>query len=448
MNRYTAPLLLLIGLVIYSNSHGQAFKAGIARKVITPADPAWLNGYASPQRFSPAAGKDHDLWAKAIVFEDQSKQKLVIVTTDVLGLSHEISEDISRSVKEQFGIPRSQILLNSSHTHSGPMIWPSAGMFDYDTPNMIVVARYAQKLTSDIVELIGEAIANIHPVTVKSGNGSAGFAINRRPEQFTTRPVDHDVPVLTIIDPKRNQPEAILFGYACHNTTLGGTYMNINGDYAGYAQLELEAKNAGITALFFQGCAGDINPAPRGTVELAEQHGKTLASAVQQVIGGKMQPVEGLIKTSWTEVPLEFPAFNLKQYQQEIVSEDQYLQRRAKLMLSAYNKGWNVSTYKYPIQAIRFGKSLSILALAGETVVDYSLWTKKNYGGKEPLFVAGYSNEVMCYIPTQRILKEGGYEANSSMIYYVMPGPFAETVEEKILSGIKHVMKEIGHPSK
>ncbi|MGN6435244.1 MAG: neutral/alkaline non-lysosomal ceramidase N-terminal domain-containing protein [Agriterribacter sp.] len=433
---------LLVVFMLQFSAQAQAIKAGVARKAITPKDPAWLNGYASPQRFSPAAGKDHDLWAKAIVLEDASKKRVVIVTTDLLGLSHEISEDIARIVREKHGIERSQLMLNSSHTHSGPMIWPSAGMFDYDTKNMIVVASYAQQLTRDIVEIIDNAIASIHPVTVSSGVGNAPFGINRRSPEIKIRPVDHDVPVLMVRN-MENKPEAILFGYACHNTTLSGAYMNINGDYAGYAQLELEAQYPGATALFFQGCAGDINPEPRGTLELAMQHGKTLAESVQKVIGGSMTSVNGPIKTSLVEVPLEFPALNISQYQQEILSEDQFLQRRAKLMLSAYNKGWNVTTYPYPIQAIRFGKDLSILAMAGETVVDYSLWAKKQYS-KERLFVAGYSNEVMCYIPTARILKEGGYEANSSMIYYVMPGPFSESVEERIQQGIKTVMKQVG----
>lgn len=134
---------------------------------------------------------------------------------------------------------------------------------------------------------------------------------------------------------------------------------------------------------------------------------------------------------------------DIPQYQREILSEDQYLQRRAKLILSAYNKGWDITVYRYPIQAIRFGKSLTLLGMAGETVVDYSLWVKQQYS-KERIFVAGYSNEVMCYIPTKRIIQEGGYEPDSCMIYYVMPGPFKEKIEEKILKGIKAVMKKVG----
>lgn len=443
MKTYIKLLLFFYACFALRNtSIAQNYNAGIGKKIITPADPAWLNGYASPQRFNPAGGKDHDLWAKAIVIEDESKKRVIIVATDVLGLSHEISEDIGKKVQQEYGIPRSQLMLNSSHTHSGPMVWPSAGMFDYDTKNMIVVASYAQKLTNNILEAIDNAIAALHPVKVVSGIGTAGFAMNRRDPNIKTRPVDYDVPVLSIND-LQNKPEAILFGYACHNTTLNGSYMNINGDYAGYAQLNIEAEYPGTTALFFQGCAGDINPEPRGTLEFAVQHGKTLADSVKSIMSKYMKPVSGLIRTSLVEVPLEFPALDIPQYQREILSEDQYLQRRAKLILSAYNKSWDVTTYKYPIQAIRFGKGLTILAMAGETVVDYSLWAKKQYS-KEKVFVAGYSNEVMCYIPTKRIIQEGGYEPNSSMIYYVMPGPFKENVEEKILGGIREVMKKVG----
>lgn len=436
-------LMVLIICLGSADVFSQDYRAGIAKKVITPKDPAWLNGYASPQRFSPAQGKDHDLWAKALVLEDTDKNKVIIVTTDLLGLSHEISEMVSKKIIQQYGIKRSQLVFNSSHTHSGPMVWPSAGMFDYDTENMALVAGYYQQLMLDLLELVDAAIADLHPAKVYSGIGTAGFAINRRHPSIQNRPVDHDVPVLTVKD-MNGGTEGILFGYACHNTTLGGDHMNINGDYAGYAQIELEKAFPGATALFFQGCGGDINPEPRGKLEYAIQHGQTLSRAVQEVTTKEMESVGGAIRSSFHEVPLSFPPLNIDKYQKELLSTDQYVQRRAKLMLTAYNKGWDVTKYNYPIQAVRFGTDLTILALAGETVVDYALWTKKQYKD-ERIFVAGYSNEVMCYIPTKRILHEGGYEADDSMIYYVMPGPFEEHVEEKILSVIKQVMLEVGN---
>ena len=58
--------------------------------------------------------------------------------------------------------------------------------------------------------------------------------------------------------------------------------------------------------------------------------------------------------------------------------------------------------------------------------------------------VAGYSNEVMCYIPSKRVLAEGGYEAVDSMVYYGQPGPFTADVEEMIFDAIHRVMKRVG----
>lgn len=116
-------------------------------------------------------------------------------------------------------------------------------------------------------------------------------------------------------------------------------------------------------------------------------------------------------------------------------------------MLEAYNKDWTPHHLSYPVQAVRFGAGLCILSLSDEVVVDYSLRAKREFAG-ENLFVSGYSSEVMCYIPSERVLKEGGYEGAESMIYYGFPGPFAAGVEERIFRAIRLVMKNVGAASK
>ncbi|HTN06541.1 neutral/alkaline non-lysosomal ceramidase N-terminal domain-containing protein [Agriterribacter sp.] len=447
MKKILIPILTMALVLITAGSWAGDMKVGIGRKAITPQGDAWLNGYANPARLKPATGIAHDLWAKALVFEESPTSRVVIVTTDLLGLSHEISADIAQRLSDKYGIQRSQLLLNSSHTHSAPMVWPAAGMFYYKPDDMQTVYKYTRQLVEDIIAAVDMAMTDLAPMQVWSGHGEADFAFNRRDPKLTIRPVDHDVPVLKIATPG-GELKAVLFGYACHNTTLPGDYTEVNGDYAGYAQIELEKMYPGTTALFFQGCCGDINPNPRGTVEHAMQHGKSLAESVQKVLTGTLKPVRAPITTRYETVELEFLPFDLQLYQNDMVTGDEYVQRRAKLMLQAYNKGWDVSKYNYPVQCIRFGKDLTILAMAGEVVVDYGLWAKQTFKN-ENLFVGGYSNEVMCYIPTKRILDEGGYEANSSMIYYVLPGPFADNVEERIQGAVKQVMKGVGvKPSK
>jgi neutral ceramidase len=439
-------ILVIVFLLISCTLSGEDFKVGIARKDITPPLPFWLTGYTRSKKSSEVL---HPLWAKAVVFEETPKSRVVIVTTDILGLSHEISEVVAKQVNKKYGILRSQLLMNSSHTHSGPLIWPNLSMtFNLSPEDLREVAQYNQQLASDLVALIDSAMSNLAPMKVSCGHGSAGFAVNRREQTDKgviigvnrNGPVDHDVPVIKISTPD-GKLRAVLFGYACHNTTTGT--LLINGDYAGFAQIELEKANPGVTAMFLIGCAADQNPNPRGTLEIAGQYGKQLAESVQKVLEGKLNPVRPPIRTDYKVVDLDFVPFDLQSFEKDILSKNQDVQRRANLMLEAYNKGWDISHYPYPVQVVRFNNDLTILALSGEVVVDYSLRAKKEFS-KENLFVAGYSNEVSCYIPSRRILKEGGYEADRSMIGYGFPGPFSDNVEDKIFGAIHQVMKSTG----
>jgi neutral ceramidase len=445
-------LLFLFIFLAYSITLCAQIKVGVARKAITPKTPVWLSGYAS--RNKPSTEILHDLWAKALVIEENPCSRIVIVTTDILGLTHEISEVVANSINKKYGIKRSQLLLNSSHTHSGPAIWPSLSViFNLNTADQQAAGQYTRELSEDIVEVIEMAMNNRAPMRIFCGHSSADFAINRR--QPTDKGViigvnpngrvDHDVMVVKIASPEGDL-KAVLFGYACHNTT-SNTYL-VNGDFAGFAQIEIEKANQGVVAMFLQGCCADQNPHPRGSIELAAQHGKSLADAVQKVLSGDLHPVRSPIRTDYMKVDLDFPPFNPEVYEKEITGSDQYRQRRAMLMLEAYNKGWKVDRLPYPVQAIRFNNDLTILALSGEVVVDYSLRSKKEYP-KENLFVAGYCNEVQGYIPTKRVLEEGGYEPETSMIYYGLPGPFANNIEDKVFSAIHTVMKHVGaRPSK
>jgi hypothetical protein len=416
-------------------------RAGIARVTITPEGPMWLNGYAG--RDEPSKGVLHDIWAKALVVESSPGSRIVIVTTDLLGLSHEISEDVIRQVDSLYGVKREQLLLNSSHTHSAPMIWPCVEMiYNFGEDDQRRISQYDQQLTVKLVKLIGTALGNLAPAKLYTARGSADFAINRREKLFGPGPVDHDVPVLKVVG-MDGKELAILFGYACHNTTLVDNNFLINGDYAGFAQLALEKAHPGVQAMFLMGCAGDQNPAPRGTVEFARTHGQELADAVQKVLAGVMHDVRAPVYTAYTKVDLPFRPFEVSIYQKDIVGNNKFLQRRAKLMLEAYNRGMQLTHVVYPVQAVRFGDDLTILALSDEVVVDYSLRTKREFTG-ENIFVAGYSSEVMCYIPSERVLKEGGYEGEESMIYYGFPGPFATGVEDSIFKAIRKVMAAAG----
>lgn len=432
---------LLLNLAPAHAGDSPSLRAGVARVNITPDLPFWLTGYAS--RTAPAKEILHPLWAKVLVLEQHKDNRIIFVTVDVLGLSREIVEDVFTAVNNKFGIQRSQLLINSSHTHAGPMIWPCLDViYDFDEADQARIATYTQRLTRQIIGAIEEAMGGLFPAKVFTGKGNAGFAINRRDALFPRGAVDHDVPVLKV-ESEDQSIKAVLFGYACHNTTLVDNNNLISGDYAGVAQTKIEAAYPGVTALFLMGCAGDQNPYPRGTAALAEQHGAELANAVGKVLKEAMKPVRAPIRTGFQQVSLRFRPVDRSVFQQDIRSSDKFLQRRAKLMLEAYNKGWNTSQFSYPIQAVRFNNDFTILGLSDEVVVDYSILYKKTYP-RENLFVAGYCNDVQLYVPSGKVLAEGGYEGGESMIYYGHPGPFTDDVEDRITNAVHQVMRKVG----
>ncbi len=442
--------LMMISLLLFCQTlHGAEFRAGVARVKITPPLGIWMSGYAARTR--PAQSILQDLWAKALVIEDNHGKRAAIVTTDLIGLPSMVSVAVAARLRQQQGFRRSELLLNSSHTHSGPIVRPNLKvLYDLNPEDDAIAARYSARLVEDLVAVVEAALKDLAPAELASGHGAASFGINRREVTAAGMrigvnpdgPVDHDVPILRVTSPDGGL-RALIFGYACHNTTLGGDSYTINGDYAGFAQLEIEKRHPEVTAMFLMLCGADQNPNPRGTLAHAEKYGLELAAGVDGALGKELRPLNSPLRTAYREADLRFADHSRNTFLEESKSRDKFHQRRARLMLAAYDGGHPVRKISYPIQALRLGDGLTLLALGGEVVIDYALRTKLEYSSQN-LIVAGYSNDVMGYIPSERILREGGYEAVDSMIYYGQPGPFRGDVEQSIFKTIHRVLRSVG----
>jgi len=440
---------ILLGLALGCGLFAKGYEAGVDRIDITPEHPIFLSGYAS--RNHPSTGVRTRLWAKALAIRDERNQGAIIVTTDLIGLPRAITDVVAARLSRDHAIPRTGILFNSSHTHTGPVVRSNLPtMFDLSKDERAQVEEYGRQLTDKLTQVAAAALARMTPAQLSYGAGEAGFAINRRKATdkgyiISTNPegpMDRSVPVLRVASVATGRTIALLAGYACHNTTLTGEFYELSGDYAGYAQMALEKAHPGATAMFLMLCGADQNPHPRSTVELAEQHGQALADTVNALIKKPMEPVRGPIHTAFEQTRLAFAIHTRETFEKELTAKIPAQVRRAQAMLKRYDEGDPVRETPYPVQAIAFGKSLTILALGGEVVVDYDLRVKKEYAGRN-MIVAGYSNDVMCYIPSLRVLKEGGYEASDSMIYYGQPGPFADDVEVRIFDAIHRVMARV-----
>lgn len=448
---FVASLLSSCGPVFFWCAPAAAadFQAGVARVKITPPTPFWMSGYAA--RTHPSEGVELDLWAKALALRDGRGGQVVLVTTDLIGLPRSISDEVASRAEAGLGVPRAQLVLSASHTHCGPAVRKNlAVLYDFDEESRRRVDAYGAELVDRLVEVVGTALKDLAPARLEVGHGSAGFAMNRREptaDGFVIGvnpkgPVDHDVPVLKVTA-KDGTLRAVLFGYACHNTTLGGDFYRIGGDYAGYAQAEIERTHPAATALFMMLCGGDQNPDPRGTLDHARQHGQALAAEVERVLGSSLAGVHPPIRTALEVASLDFAPHTRRTFEADVANANVFRQRRARLMLAAYDEGRPVRQTPYPVQAVRFGRGLTLLALGGEPVVDYVLRAKRELRG-EDLIVAGYCNDVMGYIPSRRVLLEGGYEAVDNTIYYGLPGPFADTVEETVFAAVRRAARGVG----
>lgn len=438
-------ILTILGLILFLSSIAVAgeWRAGVARVEITPTEPTWMAGFAA--RKHPAEGTLHPLWAKALVLDDGQGRRVAIVTADLIGTTRELGD----AVAAKTGIPRERIVLNSSHTHCGPVIGGCAPVaYDLDAAQTEIVEKYRQTLIDKVAGVIQKASAALTPAELAYGEGKATFAINRRSVrsgQYVIAPnpegpVDHVVPVLRVSD-KQGRPLAVLFGYACHNTTLGGDHYQYNGDYAGFAQIAFEKSHPGTTALFMIGCGADSNPNPRGTVELAQQHGESLADAVAQALDGKLEPLEGPLSVHFERVDLPFVEPPTRHQLETARGQGNVYQQRlaAELLRRLEELGSLDRSYPCPIQVVRFGDDLAMVALSGETVVDYALRLRRELPDRR-LWIAGYCNEVFAYVPSERVLAEGGYEGGGAMVYFGWHGSFQPGLEDRIIACVKKLL--------
>jgi hypothetical protein len=417
------------------------WKAGVGTIDITPQEPIWLAGYAN--RTKASEGVLQPIHAKALVLEDETGARTVLITSDLLGFIKEVSDPIAVRVSQKYGIPRERLAFNASHTHSGPVIGHMLRpAYPFSEKEEVVINRYTGQLEDLVVQVIGSAIANLAPAEVLFGQGLAGFAVNRRRQVMSRAlpgPVDHDVPVLSVLSPD-GALRAVVFGYACHNTVLSD-YV-INGDWAGFAQEAVEKAHPGATAMFVEDCGADANPLPRRSVALAKTYGQIMADAVEETLRGRMQPQTGPLKAAFALVDVRFQKPPSRaEFEARLSDKNPAVQRHAKFMLAILERSGKLpEVYPYPVQVWQFGKGVTWIILGGEVVVDYSLRFKKQYGW-DNVWVAGYSNDVFAYIPSVRILKEGGYEGAGAMLGYGQPGPFDESIEEVIAGEVDQLVR-------
>ena len=433
------------------------WKAGAARIDLTPDDPVWMGGYAG--RKKPSEGVALRVHAKALALEDAGGNPFVFVTLDLVSIPRQLRDDVAKRIQATHGLPPSALLFNASHTHAAPELRLATERTPYAMPPPMWdrLLKFRAELEDKLVTVIGQALAARVPASLAYGHARAGFAMNRRLPQpgggyanrpYPDGPVDHDVPVLRVADAK-GKVTALLFGYACHNTTVGD--YRLSGDYAGHAQKFLEKDYPGAVALFMQGAGGDQNPYPRQTMQpgydaedLASLHGRSLATAVEAALTTPLRELTGPLRVAYSLLELKYNYLSPSDLAAGLKSGQADVKTRAELQQKRQAKGELPKSYPNPVQVVRIGDGFVLAAIGQEVVVDYSLRLKKELQSIPAVWIAGYSNDVAGYLGSRRVLTEGGYEGGGANLMVGHPAPYAPAVEDDVVAEVHRLVKQLG----
>ena len=434
----------------------ESFEFGFGKQEITPSKPMRLDGYGS--REMPFEGIDEKLFTRAMAIKNGSGDLYVLVSVDTIGFVAEHTDKIAKVLEEKYKIPRKQFVLCSTHSHTAPhLIAGLEGLYakpltKEEHKNSLEYTAWLQK---KVVEAIDGAIADLKPGKISSAEGTVTFANNRRVLKngrwagFGIQPdgpVDHSLPILKITD-NNGKIRGIVYNYACHCTTFGGNFNLVSGDWAGYASKFIEEEYPNSVALCTIGCGADANPPrqDRGVTgdsarEAAKKSAGEIRDEVKRLLSKPMTSISEKLTTSYGFAGLAFDRPTKEELRENLKSPRPQVRRHAENMLRILERKRRLpETYPAPVQVWRFGKQLTMVFLGGEVVVDYALRLKKEIKAEQS-WITAYANDVFAYVASERMIKEGGYEYDFSMIYYNKPGPWMTGTEEVLVRRVHELI--------
>lgn len=431
------------------------WRVGLARVSITPEEPVWLYGYAGKARFRPFEGVLDDICAQAMAVAHGDGETAVLIVADLCVLREPEETALSQVLVRRTGLERRQILLNWSHTHSGPMIGTS-DLNRYPVPeeDLKRTKAYTETLWDKLADVAAAALADMRPARLSWAVGEVDFVLSRRafhedgryrgmsanPDRYA----DRTVPVLRI-DAPDGRPRGVVFGCACHAVTLGSQNAKLSGDYPSFARQYVETQMPGVQAMFVQGCGADANPHPRATpdeVEVVRRQGRALGEEVCRVASGELAPIRGPLRVELERVDLPLKPAPSREELDKLAAGPFWQSHNARRILELEERGEPVPThYRAPLALWQFGDDLTLVGISGEVVSDYVPLVAETIGA-DRLWVAGYCNQVFGYLPSAKVIAEGGYETLGLVSAHV--GWFSAEAQDVLLAKIREMSRRAG----
>ncbi|MGD9646314.1 MAG: PVC-type heme-binding CxxCH protein [Pirellulales bacterium] len=420
------------------------YTIGVAKIDVTPDFPVRLNGFGF--RRDESVGVTQPIYAKALAIGTDAEGPALLITIDNLGMPADIAAPVAARLATKANIAPERIAFSASHTHTAPMLnGANTTLFGEPIPpeHLVHIDRYTSLLIDKLEEVALAALADRQPASLSWTIGSVGLAKNRR---TAGGPVDHDLPLL-VARAADGTIRALYVSYACHCVTLSDN--RISGDWAGFAQQAIEKSHPGAIGMVSIGCGADANPTSGvmgDRADIAADQGAEIAAEVDRLLKTPLKPLSGKLTVGVRRVELPFDAPPTRAEWEERIKQGGAVGYHASVQLARLDRGEKLRTeIEYPIQSWSFGDDLAMVFLPGEVVVDYSLRLKRELDGLR-LWVNSYCNDAPGYIPSERVLQEGGYEGASAMTYYDQPTRFKPGLEQTIVDAVHDLLDDEFQP--
>ena len=423
-------------------------QAGFGRVNISPPIGTRMFGWGDRDADHGCEGVRDDLFVRAL-WVSQDGQEMLILGFDLLFFSREIADRLRGAIGRRFGLAPRQILLNTSHTHNGPTTgtWSFAQFSSID-------GLYLDSVEQAILDACSIARKSTRPVTVHAGEAFCDIAVNRRnidesgivnwgpnPGGVTRR----NLPVCLLKD-SDDQAVCLLFSVSCHPSTVG-SFM-ISADYPGTAMALIDTHLGSECSMFLQGVGGDTKVKSfagknefGSTWEDADEAGKSVAKAVITLLDSGLLPVEPDLYSSELEICFTMtPVPNQNHFEELVRNPDtnELIRLWAQRMIDLLNRGIALpESIPVTLHGVRFGKGLRLVGLEGEVVAELGDLIH-NCFGSGVTFPMGYTDGCQLYIPTTKMLDEGGYEVDS-FYEYGWPAQLASGIEDTIVVGLQRL---------
>jgi len=439
--------------------------AGWAEADITPPIGVPLGGRGP--RFTQATDVLDPLVAQVTVLQDAAGSRSVWVSLDHVGITRRLAEPLRFELASVVDAPLDAVILNYSHTHSGPM----ATMDGYATltPKPEVLAAYEGERNARVLRAAVQAASAMQPVDARLCLGTSAIGINRRRRNGLGEtvmgpnpegPCNPDLWVLELTGVD-SQDRCVIFSYGCHAVIVYGfCWDGISADYPGVARARLRAQLGSRThAQFVQGLAGNVRPRVLADLEQGtfrkstpadpEHAGAELARDVARTLANEGEKLELDIAASATTFrvakdlernpPAESWASVAREPGESKANLGRYWLERLESGIPP------VRSVPWDVGLLRLTERHAVAWLAGEPMAEWMPLIRR-WVGSGQVAVWGYCQNASGYLPTDALLAEGGYEVTHSNLHYAIgPGPFREGVDAAAGGAIRALSSRVGY---